>query len=445
MNKLGHKQELVILGAIEQAAELVNTGTAPNEAIIKAAGDANIPNGQLELMVHAYNTGRTTRQRQQGEDLFEKSADFVLADIGVIREALYPSTVKTAAAVRRSEAISLEYAVTPTGMLQRHEKSIKQAAARLAPRMVVEAPPNLPPLDPVSVVKRAHNRVRENTRQIEESRRVRSHSFDKMAARLERLVDYFKSSGAVSYGDACQSVETLLGPAGVLVMQKVAFVEPRLAKQAARGLPTLPINHTIIHMAEGLREEVVSFQALDAAYHKTAAELAADSEVTLRPFVQPPCNPSQSILDEVSWDKSAGISQPFAFGMAGGIAKDLVAGVSNQIAPDDDKMLARSMRTLTDPKHEASLRNIRTQAVLQDLMANDPVVSGYDPEEVLGAFNEIGEIAPRMIDQKAMMQTLMRTRLEQGSLDQFQLDQMLGMDSKLRDRDNAKYTATTGP
>ena len=94
---------------------------------------------------------------------------------------------------------------------------------------------------------------------------------------------------------------------------------------------------------------------------------------------------------------------------------------------------------LLDPAHEARLRNIRAQSMLQDLIANDPTISQHDPNEALQAYNDIVAMAPRTADQGMVMQPLLRKRLTQGSLDPFELDQLLGMEDKQR-----KIRATTG-
>lgn len=85
------------------------------------------------------------------------------------------------------------------------------------------------------------------------------------------------------------------------------------------------------------------------------------------------------------------------------------------------------------------MRNIRAQAMLQDLIANDPMISQHDPTETLQAYNDIVAMAPRTADQNMLMQPLLRKRLTQGSLDPFELDQLLGMEQKQRN-----INATTG-
>jgi hypothetical protein len=64
MRSLSKEAEHKLIAAIEKAAALVNAGEEPNSAIIKSASAANIPAGHINLMVHAYNTGRTNKQRE---------------------------------------------------------------------------------------------------------------------------------------------------------------------------------------------------------------------------------------------------------------------------------------------------------------------------------------------------------------------------------------------
>ena len=65
----------------------------------------------------SYNVGRTTRQRLEGEDLFDKAAEFPLAEASVVLERLYPETVKTASEESQGSVVSAEYAVSPRGVL----------------------------------------------------------------------------------------------------------------------------------------------------------------------------------------------------------------------------------------------------------------------------------------------------------------------------------------
>ena len=148
MQPLSKEAEQKLIGAIERAAGYVNEGMAPNDAIVKSASESHIPAGHLNLMVHAYNTGRTTKQREQGEGTLEKAADFQLADADVVRDRLFPKDVKTAAQIELAHVVSTDYAVSPTGMLQRRKAAMaKEAAAAVAlPEKTWTPPPRDEPV-----------------------------------------------------------------------------------------------------------------------------------------------------------------------------------------------------------------------------------------------------------------------------------------------------------
>ena len=76
MKRLSKEAESQVLDALGSVADLVNELDEPNDAIIKAAKEFNIPAGHVNLMVTAYNTGRTNKQRMAADDPQEKAASF---------------------------------------------------------------------------------------------------------------------------------------------------------------------------------------------------------------------------------------------------------------------------------------------------------------------------------------------------------------------------------
>lgn len=234
MRPLNKQAEQKLIAAIENAANRVNAGATPNEAIIKSAAEAEIPAGHINLMVHAYNTGRTTKQREQGEDTLEKSADFQLADIHVVTEALYPKQVKTSGEIVRNSIVSTEYAMPPSGFLARRRSALdKTAAAQVAlPAKTYVAPPR----DAHFEAMRAHSEKTAAKRAEEESRRVVTATYNKAAAALEELNTYFRTPGNMSFQDAVAEVGLRLGDSGVSVLNKIAAVYPHFEKQAATKL-----------------------------------------------------------------------------------------------------------------------------------------------------------------------------------------------------------------
>ena len=111
--RLSKEAEIKITDSLSEVAELVNSGTNPNEAIAKTASANGIPVGHLELMVRAYNTGRSEAQRQSGGDPMEKLAEFELADLKTVIGLVYPDNVKTASANLRNILVSDTYKRAP--------------------------------------------------------------------------------------------------------------------------------------------------------------------------------------------------------------------------------------------------------------------------------------------------------------------------------------------
>jgi hypothetical protein len=72
------------------------------------------------------------------------------------------------------------------------------------------------------------------------------------------------------------------------------------------------------------------------------------------------------------------------------------------------------------------------------LLLNDDVVSGHDPKEVAVAFNEIANAAPGVVDSPAVLQALLRKRLESGQLADFDVKQLLEMDKLKAERDKLR-------
>ena len=102
---------------------------------------------------------------------------------------------------------------------------------------------------------------------------------------------------------------------------------------------------------------------------------------------------------------------------------------------DPDKVQLNEYMKITSPDHETTLKNIRAQATLHDMLLNDPVISGHDPREVATAFNDIANAAPNVVDSPAVLQAVLRKRLEAGQMADFDVKQLLEMDKLKADRD----------
>jgi hypothetical protein len=440
MKKISKQAENKLLRALEKTAALVNSGTDPSTAIAKVAVEDGIPPGNVNLMVHAYNTGRTTRQRIDGDDPMNKSADFPLADASAVLDIMYPDKVKTAAQRQRAAAVSTEYAIPPTGILQRREKrAIRERNVDW--NMGVDTPEEYPG-DPMMRMRRAYSESERLQRQVAEARIKVSQARDKMAATFMELSDYFRRPEAPPIPIVTEQVAILHGGKGEQVMDQLIKVTPGLMKlsqhKSAVKKPGLTAaNGEPYALISQLLDEVEVYKVAKAAHEGVYKDAAERSEALLRPFVQPRI---QSVLEEPSSSKQAamgGILPPL---MAGSLLTNIfrkpqqTIGGTFQSASGGTKPVKEDVQEvydeLSDPAHEQQLRAIRAQAMLQDLMINDPVISGYEPGEAAEAFNELTQMAPRAADKRLLMQGLLRKRLAQGQLDPYEVEQMLNTEQQ---------------
>ena len=214
MKRISKEAEAKVLDALGTVANLVNEVDDPNKAIIKAATEYNIPAGHINLMVLAYNTGRTNKQRLAADDPTEKSASFVLADPKIIMEALYPSEVKTRAEEKRASVVSADYSRPPV-FAQRKSSAIK--AARQVDWKLSDKPEQYAS-DPKEAAARAYNSSLFDKQRMQSCRRELSHARDTLARYFEKLGAYFRTPGSFSFADLSPVVAIQHGNVGNAVM-----------------------------------------------------------------------------------------------------------------------------------------------------------------------------------------------------------------------------------
>jgi hypothetical protein len=108
---------------------------------------------------------------------------------------------------------------------------------------------------------------------------------------------------------------------------------------------------------------------------------------------------------------------------------------------DPSAIKLKMLQDISSPDHELTLKNIRAQATLHDLMLNDDVISGYSPQEVALAFNEVADAAPNVVQSPAVLRAMLRKRLEAGQLADFDAKQLLEMDKLKAERDQTMLSA----
>lgn len=484
MTPLSKTAEKKLIAAIEKAAEYVNAGLSPNAAIIKSAGETNVPAGHVNLMVHAYNTGRTTRQREQGDNMLEKAADFNLADAHTVLKALYPDEVKTSADLRAETVVSTDYALSPKAAIARRNAELQKAAALKRP--LPEKTYTPPPRDPKFEVQRAHSEKMAAFRAAEETRRAAFMAQQKAAQQLDAVADYFRRPGNMPFQSARREVELRFGATGLSVLDKVAEVYPHFAKQADDS-KTYFGEHAIYQLVQDTLQKVGEYLDLSAAVmpsktaqfeKKKAPEILTESiltaleepPLTLKEAYEPTgaglwsrgaaAGPRSAVLDRMfpppapAAAETGGDAEPEADSPPSFWSNPILSARSTltdpkptaknpprnffntvghfAVGPEKRKEREPSSTdfydSLSAPDHEIELDNIQMRGMLHDLMINDDVISGHDPREVAMAFNDIASVAPEILKSPGAMQAILRKRLEAGQMADFDVKQLMDME-----------------
>lgn len=493
VNTMTPDQETRITTSLGRMSDLVNSGAHPTDALYKIATEARMPAGHVRLMAHAYNTGRTLHQMRSNDELHEKLAEFPLADAADVLERMFPSQVKTAGEIFHSQAISPDYQLPPHYWVERKKLTEKQAAAGqidlragFARLDGHETPPDLVtvPSDPRVAVKRALDTRRDLEREVEELRLQAIGAQYNALESLQKLAAYFRQTTALPLPAVRENVTSVHGSRGAKLMDKVAeLLGPRgqrfgpvdmqkayqdldqyqtkvaehQARQAMPSIfddpvpdrPPLPERqavkaassqhyvywdqepYNLVTACFDACQRAVTTKVVSETFQKEASDTIAERLLPFVPTVRSVT--TGSIWDAVSLtdgEKHAGMLPFLAAGAIGGYTK----GLGEAASKGYDSRLQKTVGQLSE--NDDNIRAIQTRTMLHDMLQNDPVISGYAPDQVVDAFNRISEVAPRASQHRLIAQSLVRKYLEQASVvDPFDVDQLLGVEQKLSNRD----------
>ena len=462
VKKLNADQEKQITAALTKVADLVREGNSPDDAIVKVAAEKQLPAGYVRLMTNAYNTGQSLGNIRNGETLSEKAGAFPLANAMNVLERLFPSDVKTAAQLQQEDVVSDDYALPPTYWMRRRDAQEKSAnikkvqdniAAGMAPEAAVRAaypeytdeqvPEAVAQLSAPKVAaypgiadkpgRKAVNKIRKLRKEAEQKRLDTIAAGYRVTDSINDLTNYFRKVGHVPFDTVKKNCETVLGTRAGNVLDKAAAQAGKLSKTAAQHNPNHMVDwkaapYCLVKEALNAVDAYVSAKGIMDNFEK---EAEAEAVEIARPFCQAADQPviTGSVWGRQSQTKKGG-ALPFVLGYG---SSQFMSPVAEELFPSKEDELKSVKNKIQTPEHDNKLKSIRTRAMLDDLMANDPVISGYEHDEVLQAFNHLSELAPTALTTSNMLaKSLMRKYLEQGQMiDTFDIDQLLGAENKL--------------
>jgi len=438
MKKITPQTERKLMGVLEKVAVYTDEGLHPNDAIVKA-GSGQLRPGEVELVVRAYNVGKTNTQRESSDSILEKTAEFDMADADVVTSKLFPREVKTAAQHTISTAVSPDYS-------QSAKAVARQIKAAQAPVHEWPAPPPSTKQAYAKSDSKAYDRqvgdLQRATKDYETKRAAHQQSVWKLASAVDAFGDAFRDNNAPSQATVKTAAAILHGQSVVdRVFDSVYASQPGLATIASAKRPvtkiaasdrTLQLFNRVLECAQDCRmKAAAAAEAKPVAMEKHAAMYPAKSAAI--PF-------GSSLLDnpiEKKVQTKVALDDVFSSLSWLGKTLDDKATRLREYADkrtDPEPDINNALTDLTDPDHEEKLRELQAQTSFQELLARDPILRGYQPTQVADAFGQISQAAPNLSTQPLAMQALMRKQLEQGHMDTFDVNDMIGMNNDLQDR-----------
>ncbi len=408
--RLSSVDEQRLIGAVREAIAQTNEGADPSAALAKSASARNYNPEFVGRMVEMYNTSRTLAHLKQTKDA-ARAADFPMASCDKVLTTMFPKK----AAVSNLTRGAGEMGKAANFMeVRRHEEPTMEKAACYLP-------------DGGLKVKKVMDKLADMKRDLIDLRTKMAGARIKREDALIKLASYFRRPGHAAFEEVDTCVQSMFGKAGALTMDVVwgAAGTPHGEKRASAVEGP--------HLADMTKEPYTVIGQFIECSNQLAKY--ANEQKTLEADIGEFDKGFKARL--ANFHKGAGLLDAVLGAMAGDALKGSTVYGGKETAPGQ-KGLSEALASATDPAHETAIKSIETESMLQGMLANDPVISKYDPSDVVDAYNEISQFAPTSATQPVVLRGYLRRMLEsspnvQGrSMEGFEAGQLADIENKLR-------------
>lgn len=425
--EISKDDEAKLMQYTKQAMALVSEGLSPTDAVEKIAKRENLSPDTIGILTTAYNNGRQLAQWRSGKNMFDKLADFPLADATTVIDRLYGK--KEASAPLHDFEQDASW-VPRWHDVERHR--LRELPVSFVTKTAkVQEPPNQTSKQ-LELIGTYQNAVKD----LSALRTKVAEAKDAVRKSIGGVTNYFRAMpmDRHRFEDVEYAAITYLGKSASMVMDlaydRNELLHKRNKEKRASDLQRAPVvnissDSLPIRLIANCLHAADKFAQIKQAYAEQEAQLGE-----LKKQVHP------QRVDIVEPQPAGELTPKLAFfgpmiGMSAGklLAESTPKSKSELVEDYADK--------LSDPEHDQQLRSIRVQAMLNQLMTDpDDPISSYHPDEVLDAYNEIAQISPRLADKPLAMRPWLRRRL-QGQLEPFETKELVDIE-KSRAQSQAK-------
>ena len=447
MQSLNKSDESKLLNGVKLAATYVDKqGMTPNDALVKVSEELSLLPGQARAAVNAFNNGRQLAQWKANSPVLDKLAEFPLADFDVVKEKVWGGSTKSANDhyTRPATTIHSDYSKDPGWVNLRDKRAL--ASVNIPTRFGNEklaASSHEVSEKSQQAASSAWSNFDMSRRTYEDLRSKHAAADDRLSINVNRLANYFKkfAQDRLPFDVVEKAASVYYGTKGQFLMDAVAERFPREKRAAdTGGYYDKPVDRdqapfTLIKAAMDAARFLCDSQ-VELQNAKQAMDAAKEA---LNPFSQAPPQKGQESTESSPYliPESAGAEKEasglITGALIGGASKPIMEGIIGGDA--NDKAVAKAESQLASPDHENELRKIKAQVMLADMMSDtDNPISGYEPEEVLDAYNNLSQLAPRLSDQPAAIQPLLAKRLA-GNTEPFEIKEISDIEKSLMQTD----------
>ena len=433
-NRLSSADERLLQRVVKEATSLIMEGEEPDTAMAKVAKAQQLRPGYLKIAINALNNGLQLAHWAEKTAIEERLEPVPLVDFAKVASQIWTTDEKQAEDLGTADWYQ---------ELQQRERlqELRTISSDLIDKTASceeTTVPAVPATEDVHVKLASLSRQRYATRAAQ----------DKLAA---ETADILREVQQQRHG-LLMSLYADPSPQGFSNLKLAATAYCSAAEQAVLSWveQQLPACMTKSAAASGLKmaRDSESLQRLRdvATIAKKAARLcrdfrkaAADCLTTevdyLRVVYGEPASTHCDLMQPIK-EKVAGVMAGAVIGA--GTAQTTrqlldmaLGGARDRYRDEVEKRTQKALDQLEDVPHEQQLQAIRTQAMLHRLLTDpDSAVSGYPPERVLQAYNDVSQMLPSAIQQPASLETVLSRRLG-GPMESFEANELAKLDQAM--------------
>ena len=426
MKTLPSAQEERTTKAAEVMVDLVNEGLEPNDALYKVAVDFSLRPDFVNRVSEVFNVSRTLHHLKTASA--ESRADaFPLSNASAVLSRLYPA---------KPEEPEIKTAAIESSVWFAPPPNFNDAPAVKAAQepFKVNVPKSYNP-DINHLIKRARKHTDALKRNFEVVREDENYYKEMLRQSVVKAASYFQSVSHIPFEEVETNVLSQYGSIAKPLMNAVyASCRGDRFGEKRGSVPNRKLAFDSSEEPYKAIDEAIQFAhetVKSSAERQTAQKEYEEFEAKL-----------QNRMNKLAGLKREKIPFPFAdveksSGILPSIASAMFIGAKATEKQKASKELEREtfneeVQKALDPSHDTQMRAIRTQALLNDLISNDPVISAYPREHVLEAFNELAATTPRLAEELSTLRGTLAQRLEMGRSSPFEADQAIKTETGLK-------------